>query len=87
MKCRICVLLVLFLLLPLAVFAEGQREMSFDAFPGQCAACHGDGLLHSLTGRTDVVVRDPDTGVCLSCHDAGRSPDFELRAYRQRLSH
>jgi len=53
----------------------------------QCATCHGDGILHSLTGgRGDILRRVPEA-VCRDCHTPERSPAFRYSEWCGRVRH
>ena len=41
----------------------------------QCATCHGDGLLHSVSSRKEQVFRKVPEDLCQSCHNQERDPD------------
>jgi len=53
-----------------------------------CATCHGDGVLHSLTGRADTVHRDRGAALCEGCHTAERQqPAFSFGQAWPAIAH
>ncbi|MBD3175645.1 MAG: hypothetical protein GF320_10730 [Armatimonadia bacterium] len=79
----------------LACHSEQYRRT--DAFdpdlmvPGDgvtCATCHGDGLVHSMTSRTEYIQRDPGEALCVSCHNEERQPSgFEYEESWAKIAH
>ena len=51
----------------------------------QCATCHGDGLLHSVSSRKEQVFRKVPEDLCRSCHNQERDPDFDYAKAREGL--
>jgi 2',3'-cyclic-nucleotide 2'-phosphodiesterase (5'-nucleotidase family) len=53
----------------------------------ECATCHYDALPHDMS-RKDVKERTKvDRGICLECHDATNSPNFDMRTYMPKVNH
>jgi len=66
-------------------------KFSFDA-PGaglsvECASCHGDGVLHSLLGRKNQIVRTPTEETCRQCHQGEHDPDFDYTRALKKVNH
>jgi len=53
----------------------------------QCATCHGDGLLHSVSSRKQQVFRKVPEDLCRTCHNQERDPDFDYAKARERIRH
>ncbi len=51
----------------------------------QCEACHGPGSLHVEDGDIALIVKDPPTTTCVSCHNTHHSPSFADGPYRESL--
>lgn len=53
-----------------------------------CATCHGDGVVHSMTGRVDAIERRVSADLCIGCHDEERQPlGFDFEASWRLISH
>jgi len=53
-----------------------------------CATCHGDGLVHSMTSRTEYIQRDLGEALCVSCHNEERQPSgFEYEKSWAKIAH
>ena len=53
-----------------------------------CATCHGDGVVHSMTGRVDAIERHSSADLCMGCHDEERQPlGFDFAASWRLISH
>jgi len=52
----------------------------------QCEACHGPGASH-VAAPQDAPMRATEPGLCVECHTAENSPDFDLERYRERIRH
>ena len=66
-------------------------KFSLDA-PGaglsvECASCHGDGVLHSLLGRKNQIVRTPTEETCRQCHQGEHDPDFDYTRALKKVNH
>ncbi len=71
-----------------------RRQRVFDPehlVPGDgvtCATCHGDGLIHSMTGRTDYIEKKTDAQACMACHNEERQPaGFDFEASWAKIRH
>lgn len=53
----------------------------------QCATCHGDGLLHSVSERKDQIFRKVPEEVCRNCHSEERDPGFDYAKGLERIRH
>ena len=53
----------------------------------QCATCHGDSLLHSVSSRKAQVFRKVPEDLCRSCHNQERDPDFDYAKALERIRH
>lgn len=53
----------------------------------ECASCHADGILHSLTSRKDQVTGRPKEPVCRECHTPEHSPRFRFGEYVKGVRH
>jgi len=51
----------------------------------QCEACHGPGKNHPEKVGEGYGRAGPE--MCLACHTAGNSPDFDAAAYRAKIRH
>jgi 2',3'-cyclic-nucleotide 2'-phosphodiesterase (5'-nucleotidase family) len=51
----------------------------------QCEACHGNGYEHS--NDPDIAPATDARGVCVSCHNAEQSPDFDFGTWWPRIAH
>ncbi len=79
----------------LTCHSEGfRRSGSFDPeaiVPGDgvtCATCHGDGVVHSMTGRVEAIERHVSADLCMGCHDEERQPlGFDFEASWRLISH
>jgi len=52
-----------------------------------CTTCHGDGVVHSLLGRQQVVTRDGGEALCRQCHDAEHDPQFDYAKAKEGIRH
>lgn len=52
-----------------------------------CTTCHGDGVVHSLLGRKQLVIRDGGEALCRQCHDAERDPQFDYAKAKEAVRH
>ena len=73
---------------------EFRQRKAFDPVrlvPGDgvtCATCHGDGLIHSMTGRVDYIRRTMDAQDCMACHNEERQPaGFDFAASHDKIRH
>jgi len=73
---------------------EFRQRKAFDPVrlvPGDgvtCATCHGDGLIHSMTGRVDYIRRTMDAQDCMACHNEERQPaGFDFAASHEKIRH
>jgi predicted CxxxxCH...CXXCH cytochrome family protein len=70
-----------------------RRSGAFDASVAEawqgveCAACHGDGVLHAALGTRNTISRAPRETVCRGCHDATNDPNFNYRTYLDTVRH
>jgi hypothetical protein len=60
-------------------------EATPDLIHVQCEACHGNGYEHS--NDPDVATGTDARGVCVSCHNAEQSPDFDFGTWWPRIAH
>jgi hypothetical protein len=51
----------------------------------QCEACHGNG--HQHANDPDMAPEGDAVGVCVSCHNADQTPDFDFERYWARIAH
>lgn len=73
---------------------EFRQRKAFDPVrlvPGDgvtCATCHGDGLIHSMTGRMDYIRRSMEARDCMACHNEERQPaGFDFAASHEKIRH
>jgi len=60
---------------------EGQRDGV------TCTTCHGDGVVHSLLGRKQVLTRDGGEALCRQCHEAEHDPQFDYAQAKEAVRH
>ncbi|MBD3173703.1 MAG: hypothetical protein GF320_00870 [Armatimonadia bacterium] len=53
-----------------------------------CATCHGDGLVHSMTGRTEYIERSMEAQDCMACHNETQQPQgFDFEESWEKIAH
>jgi len=69
-----------------------RRNFRFSQLPTgddgvQCATCHGDGIVHAVTGDTRRILRAVPKAVCVDCHNPEDSPNFSYAEYLPQVVH
>ena len=51
----------------------------------QCEACHGPGSLHAESTDIEDIVAKPGKDLCVTCHNAHHSPQFDFAKWRKQI--
>ena len=51
----------------------------------QCEACHGPGSIHAESEDIEDIVAKPGKDLCVTCHNAHHSPQFDFAKWRKQI--